>query len=190
MKLVSKPSVWKRRKITRVHKYLLYDLDGVLQCVGDEIANTSSEFTWYFIPRDGSHMSSKRSRGNIHPGGLPLELWFLILEAIDEPNTLTACGLTCKVLAARVTDMLLVCRQLYTTYADANSFLNIDQLSHHLTQSVLIGQLIRDILIAASSLPNFGNHFANKLRQLRIICIFGSGRTLASLRTPSFVLLS
>ncbi|EMD31077.1 hypothetical protein CERSUDRAFT_120125, partial [Gelatoporia subvermispora B] len=45
---------------------------------------------------------STNSTITLQPGRLPLEIWEHILENVDNQSTLFACGLTCKVLAARV----------------------------------------------------------------------------------------
>ncbi|OCH86835.1 hypothetical protein OBBRIDRAFT_201439 [Obba rivulosa] len=141
-------------------------------------------------PRDNLwRLPSGTDKYNItsHPGGLPLEIWFLVLDVAEDFSTLLACGLTCKVLAARVLQMEST---LSTLYQSHDNFLDMAGLHQHILHVPLAGRVLKNVVISAKSLTRFLFEFSATLDTLQILRVHSSTRGTAEpvpiLRAPHF----
>ncbi|OCH84215.1 hypothetical protein OBBRIDRAFT_425433 [Obba rivulosa] len=128
-------------------------------------------------------------RREIHttrPGGLPLDVWCIILEKIQDARLLRRCGLTCTTLKSRVDQMQA---HLISPYCEAYSDdedLNVVQFRKAIKENSIVGSLAKHLLrkvhIPAGSLVTFVQEFAGRLTALHTVDVRGSAKALSPLR--------
>ncbi|OCH88363.1 hypothetical protein OBBRIDRAFT_92959 [Obba rivulosa] len=124
----------------------------------------------------------------LQPGRLPLEIWYLILEAIDEPKTLVSCSLTCKILAARTIKLRRDIMAQFSRY----ELLHPLRLYRDVRPDPLVCLLLTDILVPAKSMSRFVYEFSGKLeslQMLQVICSVGP-ELMSPLRRPFIAAIS
>ncbi|OCH90472.1 hypothetical protein OBBRIDRAFT_594932 [Obba rivulosa] len=100
----------------------------------------------------------------MNPGGLPPEIWYTIMDYIDDGRTLYACALTCKLLAARAMKMtkpLRMCRTPQVLFTD-------------LMRRPIVGYFLQEVIVPPALLPRLLYECAGKLHALRIIRIYST----------------
>ncbi|OCH86839.1 hypothetical protein OBBRIDRAFT_201243 [Obba rivulosa] len=115
----------------------------------------------------------------------------MILENIRDSRTFFACGLTCKVLAARAkrTQEDLI-RPYGTLRENYYEYLDMYRLRRHLSTVPLVGHFLKEASIPAQSIPKFACEFSGKLPGLRKLHIGGTKDAISLLRrTPSLAAL-
>ncbi|OCH92581.1 hypothetical protein OBBRIDRAFT_430183 [Obba rivulosa] len=128
------------------------------------------------------YLPSWRSNSRIllQPGHLPLEIWDMILEFVDEQQTLEACGLTCKVLAARVRKMQMDALKIRCSTSGVEMRQLVRGVLHHPS----FGFFLQEIVVPASLMTRFFYEFAGKLPALRTIELFRDDHMMPPFRPP------
>ncbi|EMD31260.1 hypothetical protein CERSUDRAFT_100605 [Gelatoporia subvermispora B] len=111
-----------------------------------------------------------RTRVTLCPGGLPLDVWYIILTAITRPLDLFACGLTCKVLAARVLKLQSDSRELSRV---SGGLLYPRALREVLRHSPLVAHSLQRATVPAAALVRFIYECAGKLHALTWLGVLG-----------------
>ncbi|EMD31078.1 hypothetical protein CERSUDRAFT_127620, partial [Gelatoporia subvermispora B] len=107
----------------------------------------------------------------LDPGGLPVELWYHIIESIDDLESFHACGVTCKLLACLI-------KQIEARYADA--LLEVDEISelkqlHHQVSQQSPKALLRTwITVGPALLPQFILRFLGRIHRLQVFLVSGT----------------
>ncbi|EMD31079.1 hypothetical protein CERSUDRAFT_127621 [Gelatoporia subvermispora B] len=128
-----------------------------------------------------------RSNITMRPGGLHLEIWYLILDSIDDFRSWVACGLTCKVLTSRIIQTM---RDVSRRHWENVASLDLRELRRDLADQPVAGSLIYDVRVQAPSLTRLVFEFAGRLLALRHLRVQKSGwcdpDTLPLLRQSCF----
>ncbi|OCH93458.1 hypothetical protein OBBRIDRAFT_303340 [Obba rivulosa] len=117
------------------------------------------------------------------PGGLCLDIWCLIFEAIDDVRGYISCSMTCRILA----DLVAEIRSHRVLNYPPNSSLKMHRLHCHLRQDPLLGMSLTEVLIPAESLSRFLCMFSGRLyvlRKIRVLGDFIPRTALSLLRSP------
>ncbi|OCH88701.1 hypothetical protein OBBRIDRAFT_826955 [Obba rivulosa] len=109
------------------------------------------------------------------PAGLPLEIWYIILESVDDARALLVCTSICKTFATWVRRMLSDLINPYRYAYLQSRCLPLNKLRRHVKGSTVVGYLVRNQLQQAYILPewlmNFVCVFAGKMRALHTLKI-------------------
>ncbi|OCH86828.1 hypothetical protein OBBRIDRAFT_890210 [Obba rivulosa] len=130
----------------------------IASCIGEEPTDILK-----FLPPGMS-----RSNITLCPGGLPLELWFRILDNIDNLKTWFACGLTCKLLESRIRQVAM---EFKRAHAETFASLDLHELHHAIARHPIVGNLVDVVRISHQSTTKFIYEFSGKLHTLRDLYI-------------------
>ncbi|OCH86832.1 hypothetical protein OBBRIDRAFT_796792 [Obba rivulosa] len=130
----------------------------IASCIGEE----STDILKYLPP------GINRSNITLCPGGLPLELWFRILDNIDNLKTWFACGLTCKLLESRIRQVAM---ELKRAHSETFASLDLHELHHAIVRHPIVSNLVDVVRISARSTTKFIYEFSGKLHALHDLYI-------------------
>ncbi|OCH88894.1 hypothetical protein OBBRIDRAFT_805059 [Obba rivulosa] len=100
----------------------------------------------------------------LQPSGLPVEIWHIILSYIDEPRALFACTLTCKLMAARIFQLLADAVSKYPRGPDG--LLDVRRMYHYMRLNPLVCYILTSLCVPADCVAKFICECAGKLRVL------------------------
>ncbi|OCH92032.1 hypothetical protein OBBRIDRAFT_479630 [Obba rivulosa] len=136
------------------------------------------------------HLPKWMSRSGVgyQPGGLPVEIWYLVIFFIEDPRMLFVCAFTCKILAARVFQMLVDGRDKYPRRPDG--LLDMHQMYRYMRINPLVCYILTSLSIPTHSMSKFIYECTGKLRNLERLEVHSSAerspQTLPFLRLPLF----
>ncbi|OCH91807.1 hypothetical protein OBBRIDRAFT_825108 [Obba rivulosa] len=118
-----------------------------------------------------------------YPNKVPIDIWYLILEAIDDPRAFLACGCICRALASIV-------RRMKDDRKGDILTLDFNALHGRLASDLLIGHFLERVEIYPSMLNKFAGELAGKLHGLKHLTIFHGPESRPLRQLRPFVLIA
>ncbi|OCH84281.1 hypothetical protein OBBRIDRAFT_829567 [Obba rivulosa] len=136
--------------------------------------------------RDTFILTQRIFRCTTRPGGLPFDIWNLILEQIQDVRAFRCCASTCSILKYQAGQMQARLIDPYQEAYSQGKFLKIIGLRKNVFIVSLANHFLYHVRIPASRLTTFILEFCGKLTALRTLHVSGTSGTLFSLRSIFF----